>query len=49
MAHHKLGDTGEAQKWYDAGVKWMESKEMTVPQASNLSRWRDEAQNVLGR
>ena len=49
MAHHKLGAPGEALKWYDASVNWMESHELTVPQESDLSRWRDEAQTVLGR
>lgn len=32
----------------DEGVKWMESHELTVPQQSDLARYRDEALIVLG-
>ena len=47
-AHKKLGDPREASKWFDAGVEWMEGNQMSVPVKTFFSRWRDEAQTVLG-
>jgi tetratricopeptide (TPR) repeat protein len=48
MAHKKLGDGEEARKYYALGVEWMEENHMTVATEANLTRWREEAQALLG-
>jgi predicted Zn-dependent protease len=45
MAHRRLGDKGEALKWYIQGVQWMEKHQ---PRNEELRRFRAEAAELLG-
>jgi serine/threonine protein kinase/tetratricopeptide (TPR) repeat protein len=44
MAHEQLGHKGEARKWFDKAVEWMEKQ---VPQNEELLRFRREAEDLL--
>jgi hypothetical protein len=44
MAHWQLGEHGEARKWYDRAVEWMEKYE---PEDEELRRFRAEAEDLL--
>ena len=45
MAHWQLGDKGQARKWYDQAVAWMEKNQ---PNHGELRRFRAEAAVLLG-
>jgi tetratricopeptide (TPR) repeat protein len=45
MAHWQLGDKGQARKWYDRAVAWMEKNQ---PNDGELRRFRAEAGVLLG-
>jgi tetratricopeptide (TPR) repeat protein len=45
MAHWQLDQKGEARKWYDRSVQWMEKSQ---PQNEELRRFRAEAEELLG-
>ena len=45
MAHWQLGDKGEARKWYDRAVVWLEKNQ---PGNEELLRFRAEAEQLLG-
>jgi superkiller protein 3 len=51
MAHRKLGDPGEARKWFDRAVDWMNKNGPTLknyPQVEEeLRRFQSEAEDVL--
>jgi len=44
MIHHHEGDRGEARKWYDRAVQWMEKHQ---PNNEELRRFRAEAEEIL--
>jgi tetratricopeptide (TPR) repeat protein len=44
MAHWRLGDSDQAQTWFDRAVKWMDSH---TPQDRELHRFRAEAEAML--
>ncbi len=44
MAHWQLGEKGEARKWYDKGVEWMEKNK---PEDEEPRRFREEAAKLL--
>jgi eukaryotic-like serine/threonine-protein kinase len=45
MSYWKLGDKGEARRWYEKAVAWMSEKQ---PQDGELVRFRAEASALLG-
>jgi tetratricopeptide (TPR) repeat protein len=45
MAHWQLGQKGEARRWYDKAVEWMEKNR---PQDKELRRFRAEAEELMG-
>ena len=45
MAHWQLGEKGEARKWYDQAIDWMDKNQ---PKNEELVRFRDEAAELLG-
>jgi len=45
MAHWQLGNKGEARRWYDTAIKWMDKK---APTSETLIRFRGEAAELLG-
>jgi tetratricopeptide (TPR) repeat protein len=51
MAHGKLGQHGEAHKWYDRAVAWLEKNKEALakdrPVVEYLRRFRSEAEEVL--
>jgi tetratricopeptide (TPR) repeat protein len=51
-AHARLGQPGEARKWYDRAAQWLQKNEKALArdtwQAGELRRFRDEAEEVLG-
>jgi tetratricopeptide (TPR) repeat protein len=52
MAHRKSGNAGEARRWYDRAIAWLERNKDRLakdrPQADELRRFRSEAEEVLG-
>jgi hypothetical protein len=45
-AHQKLGNKGEARKWYDRGVAWMADNKH--PYVAELAILRADAEALLG-
>jgi hypothetical protein len=46
MAHHRLGQAGEARLWYERAVAWREGRPHV---SSEVQRFFDEAEAELGR
>jgi hypothetical protein len=46
MAHWRLGNKGEARRWYDKAVAWMEDRSHYIEE--DMYRFRAEAGQVLG-
>src|SRR5436190_21041446 len=51
MAHQKLGDKGQARKWYERATQWLENNEKALAKdqsrAAELRRFQTEAEEVL--
>jgi tetratricopeptide (TPR) repeat protein len=52
MAHHKLGHSDEARKWYERAAGWLARNspflEKIPSQAAEIRRFREEAEQTLG-
>ncbi len=46
MAHHRIGNTGEARVWYERSVGWMQARSGIDPE---VARFRAEADVVFGK